>query len=154
MHDSDFIKTLNDKRQDHLLELDKLTLEIDRLNRLVANIDGLLAEYINPISIGNFKINIPTKSNDKNIEIDISGLNLTEAILTVMKTYPDYLWRAVEIKNVLVKFGLSSNALSQKVSARLAERVKSTSNSQIKRIEGEDGFPRFKLRESYLSKSI
>ncbi|MDH3890944.1 MAG: hypothetical protein OEV49_07640 [candidate division Zixibacteria bacterium] len=140
MNDSDFITTLKRKKDSHLSE-------IRRLTRLVESIDNLMREYSNgtkPLT----QTEIPMVSGPPpSTEIDLTGLNLTEAILQVMGLKPSYGWRGAEITKRLRDLGYKLNNLGQKVSARLIERTKSD-NARWERLEKKetDKYPKYRLK--------
>lgn len=136
MNDEEFMATLKRKRESHLNEINKL-------QRLVENIDNLMAEYssdIQGVTQGEIGLALPKEN------IDINSLNITEAILYIMKSNPGRPWRGTEIYKALRKRNYKEiNNLAQKISARLAERSQAATG-RWKRTKGEDGYPRYVLR--------
>ncbi|HEX2896742.1 MAG TPA: hypothetical protein VHP63_01660 [candidate division Zixibacteria bacterium] len=134
MQDSELLKGLLEKRENHLSEIKKH-------QQAVSNIDGLIKLY-------------QTGESEKQYHSpngNISPKNLTEAILYVMQTQPDKEWRGADVNREMkkLKFGKDMKNLSQKISARLIDRSRGElNNSQWERIVLAD-FPVYKLRDKY-----
>jgi len=139
MDDGSFVAALKRKRDCHLAEIAKL-------KGLVGSINDLIAEYSREMGATKQELSSDSPAPESIQEVDILSLNLTDAMVCVMRSNPSNRWRGADIHRVLKSKGYQLNNLSQKIAARLLERAKAATG-KWQRFESEDGYPRYQLRE-------
>lgn len=142
MSTDDFVSGLKTKRDYHLAEAKRLQTESDRHRQMFLSLHEYVRSSSNGHEAGKASSTIP-RGSAHGTPLNVAKLNLTEAIIAVMGTRPDYGWRGMEITKLLKEEGFSLNNLPQRVAARLVERSRS-SKCEIGRVSKSP--PRYKLR--------